>query len=124
MLTDTDGHARYGNAYRRAAIRTSCQSLDGVVVVSLTITEHDPTNCCTRRVKGQAACTELQCDQCHSDGLNLVSVSSDAALGAIAHALTKKLKQFDRQHNLARNHGIVEPSDIEWDEHDLFPTGW
>ena len=92
-------------------------------VVSTVVTEHEPTNVCSRRVKGQASCPEPDCDQCHLDALNLASVSNDAALGAIAHALTKKCPQFDRVYNLSENHGLVTPSDVNWEHMDRYPTG-
>ena len=118
-----DGTARYGNAHRRAVLRTACYSLDSVPVISLTLQETDPTQTCPRRKKGQASCSSLGCDQCHLVSLNLVCLSNDAAVGAIAHGFAKKTKQHDRHFNLSRCHGIVEHHDVDWDEMELTPTG-
>ena len=124
ILTKTsDGTSRYGNAHRRSVLRTACYSLDSVIVTSLTLQETDPTQTCPRRKKGQATCTALNCDQCHLVSLNLVCLSNDAAVGAIAHGFAKKTKQHDRHFNLSRGHGIVEPHDVDWAEMELTPTG-
>ena len=55
--------------------------------------------------------------------LNLVCLSNDASVGAIAHGFAKKTKQHDRHFNLSRVHGIVEPEDVDWAEMELTPTG-
>ena len=123
MTEVTDGTARYGNAHRRSVLRSSCYSLDSVPVISLTLQETDPTQTCPRRVKGQAACHALSCDQCHLVSVNLVCLSNDSAVGAIAHGFAKKTKQHDRHGNLSRGHGIVESRDVDWFEMDLTPTG-
>ena len=118
-----DDSSRYGNGHRRAVVRGACFELASVVVTSLTIDETDPTKGCPRREKGQASCDELTCDQCHLVSLNLASCSNDSAAGAIAHAFVKKIKQHDRHFNLSKNHGIVEPEDVDWAEMELTPTG-
>ena len=89
----------------------------------MALQETDPTQTCPRRKKGQAACRSLGCDQCHLVSLNLVCLSNDASVGAIAHGLAKKTKQHDRHYNLSRGHGIVEHSDVDWDEMERTPTG-
>ena len=118
-----DDSARYGNGHRRGVLRNACYAGDSVPIVSIVLDETDPTKTCPRRPKGQASCGSLSCEQCHLYSLNLAGCSNDAAVGAIAHAFAKKTKQHDRHYNLSRCHGIVEPTDVDWVEMDLTPTG-
>ena len=104
-------------------LRNACYAGDSVPIVSIILDETDPTKTCPRRPKGQASCGSLSCEQCHLYSLNLAGCSNDAAVGAIAHAFAKKTKQHDRHYNLSRCHGIVEPTDVDWVEMDLTPTG-
>ena len=97
--------------------------MDALPLTSLVLDESDSTKGCPRRKKGQAACDELSCDQCHLVSINLACSSNENALGAIAHAFIKKTKQHDRHHNLSVNHGIVDPDDVDWAEMELTPTG-
>ena len=115
---NTDGTCRYGNAFRRAVVRTSCYEMDSMPAFSLVLLENDPLCTCPRRKKGQASCSNLTCSQCDSsvESLNLVSASNDSAVGAITHAFAKKAKMIDRHFILATNHGIVGPDDIDWEE--------
>ena len=118
-----DGTTRYGNAHRRAVVRCTCFSVDGLAFAMLVLKETDPTATCPRRHKGQSSCPELTCFQCDNGFVNLVSTSGSVTVGAIAHKFLQHLKLHDRQVVLSRLHGIVEPEDVDWEEMGSTPTG-
>ena len=119
----SDESARYGEAFRRAAIRSACYSQRGILLVLMVINEQDPTRTCVRRTRGQITCPELSCVMCHLNALNIASADAHHGLGSIIMLFIFKLKLHDRHRILSVEHGACRPSDVDWEEMDKIPTG-
>ena len=115
--------ARYGSSFRRSSIRTLVWSSDSAAVGTVTVREHDPVMVCARRPKGQITCGEINCEQCPTDTLNLTSLGNHLTVGVIGEGITHNLIMHDRHATLNRQHGMVRPSEVDWEEMQKYPTG-
>ena len=114
---------RYGAAARRGAVRSVCWANDALPMVMLTTREHDPNFVCRRRIQGQITCAELSCEQCETNFINLTSFTNHIVVGAVGALVTYNVHLHERHQMLSRLHGLVLPSDVNWHEMRITPTG-